>query len=146
MSVYVKILKRSNFCRHERGSPFWKTTSLLLGGFCAQYDIENASTSSSGRQRIFLRNTSYLSSTLIIHMKFCTKIWKSPYSPENTRILRRIYKKDINLIFPDSPENPRILRRIQMFFIELFTFSSYEVSSRTLCFEEVNTICARFRD
>ena len=86
----------------QRGCPFWISITLPQYGSCAQYDIENTSTWSLGGQRIFLRKTSYLSSTLIIGMKFRTQIGKNPYSPENMRILRRIRKKDISINCPDS--------------------------------------------
>ena len=74
-----------------------KGTNVPLGNSEAQYDIENTSTWSLGGQRIFLRKTSYLSSTLIINMKFRPQIGKSPYSPENTK------KKDISMNFSVSP-------------------------------------------
>ena len=89
MVVLPRVTKRFSIWRRVV-KELLKGINVPLGTFDAQYDIENTSVWSLGGQRIFLRKTSYLSSTLNIGMKFRTQIGKNPYSPENMRILRRI--------------------------------------------------------
>ena len=58
-----------------------KRINVPLGTFDAQYDIENTSVWSLGGQRIFLRKTSYLSSILLISMKFGENKKKNENTP-----------------------------------------------------------------
>ena len=58
-----------------------KGINVPLGTFDAQYDIENTSVWSLGGQRIFLRKTSYLSSILLISMKFGENKKKNENTP-----------------------------------------------------------------
>ena len=100
----------------KRGSPFWKTTSLLLGGFCAQYDIENASTSSSGRQRIFY-------AILATFLQPLLSTWGSAQKYEKVHILRRIRVFSGEYAKKTSTWFSRILRRIRVFSGESTCFS-----------------------
>ena len=61
--------------------------NVPLGTFDAQYDIENTSVWSLGGQRIFLRKTSYLSSILLISMKFGENKKKNENTPAQTMFL-----------------------------------------------------------
>ena len=61
-----------------------KGINVPLGTFDAQYDIENTSVWSLGGQRIFLRKTSYLSSILLISMKFGENKKKNENAPAYT--------------------------------------------------------------
>ena len=64
-----------------------KGTNVPLGNSESQYEIENTSTWSLGGQRIFLRKTSYLSSTLMISMKFCENKKENENTPNQKTVV-----------------------------------------------------------
>ena len=108
------------FVVEGRGCPFWSSFNVLLGSFCAQYDIENTSTWSLGSQRIFLRKSSYLR-TLPFHtlhpIKFDMKIkFFLRFAGKSTLFAGKSQKKLILIFLINLPANRVYLPANRVFF------------------------------